>query len=108
MSIDDQVLTAENCNSMAQVRAGVDAIDVALVELLARRFAYMNAAARIKTDRKFVRDEPRKQQVLDNVRNIGSQLGVPEAVIGQLWEMLVEASIAYELERWDSLREQSI
>ena len=37
----------EECTSMAQVRAGVDATDMARVSLLAQRFAYMRAAARI-------------------------------------------------------------
>ncbi|MFQ3665851.1 MAG: chorismate mutase, partial [Sphingomonadaceae bacterium] len=36
---------------MAEVRLGVDAIDRALVALLAERFRFMDAAARIKQDR---------------------------------------------------------
>ena len=37
----------EQCSSMAEVRAGVDALDQELVALLAERFRFMNAAARI-------------------------------------------------------------
>ena len=53
---------------MAEVRAGVDQVDRELVALLARRFAYMDAAARIKPTRDAVRDEARKAQVIANVR----------------------------------------
>jgi isochorismate pyruvate lyase len=89
---------------MTQVRAGVDWVDAQLVALLAVRFAYMDAAARIKTERNAVRDEARKQQVLKNVHDAASSLGIPVEVVADLWEHLVEASIAYELDRWDATR----
>jgi isochorismate pyruvate lyase len=89
---------------MTQVRAGVDRVDAQLVALLAVRFAYMDAAARIKTERNAVRDEARKQQVLKNVHDAASGLGIPVEVVADLWERLVEASIAYELDIWDAMR----
>jgi isochorismate pyruvate lyase len=92
------------CNDMTQVRAGVDWVDAQLVELLAVRFAYMDAAARIKTERNAVRDETRKQQVLKNVRDAASGSRIPVDVVADLWERLVEASIAYELDNWDAKR----
>jgi len=104
MQSNDQPLSAENCSNMAGVRAGVDAVDLALVDLLARRFAYMDAAARIKTERCAVRDEARKRQVLDNVIAAAQQHGVPTEIVAQLWEQLIEASIAYEMNSWDGLR----
>lgn len=89
------------CTTMIEVRAGVDTLDRELVALLARRFAYMDAAARIKPGRDAVRDEGRKAQVIGNARAEAAALGVPEAVVGDLWETLVEASIAYELAAFD-------
>jgi isochorismate pyruvate lyase len=98
------ILSPEQCETMAEVRAGVDQTDKELVHLLARRFGYMDAAARIKPDRDTVRDEPRKAQVIDNVRAHARAIGIPETVIAAVWEALVEGSIAYEFERFDSLR----
>jgi hypothetical protein len=40
------MIAAGDCTTMAEVRAGVDATDRELVILLARRFAFMTAAAR--------------------------------------------------------------
>jgi isochorismate pyruvate lyase len=94
----------ESCDNMVEVRAGVDAVDAQLVDLLAQRFGYMDAAARIKTERNAVRDEARKQQVLANVKDAARNAGIPADVVGDLWELLVEASIAYELEKWDANR----
>ena len=86
---------------MAQVRAGVDALDEALVTLLARRFRYMDAAARIKPERAQVRDEERKAAVIAHARAIAERQDLPDAFVAELYGQLVEASIAYELDRWD-------
>ena len=91
----------EDCTTMTEVRAGVDAIDAALIELIAERFGYMRAAARIKSARSLVRDEARKAEVIANAVAAAEQLGLPARPIATLWDGLVEASIAYELERFD-------
>lgn len=100
----DPVPTPEECRTMAEVRAGVDALDAELVALLARRFGYMRAAARIKPTRDAVRDEARKAEVIDNAARAAAALGVPEALVRDLWDRLVEGSIAYEFEAWDKGR----
>lgn len=100
----DQIVAPENCSNLAEVREGVDAIDRALVALIARRFAFMDAAARIKQDRGAVRDEARKAQVLANVEDAARDVGVPPELATKFWEQLVEASIAHEFETWDRLR----
>lgn len=89
---------------MGDVRAGVDAVDRELVQLLKRRFDYMDAAARIKPERGHVRDEARKAQVIANVRAHAVAAGIPEAPIAALWEELIEASISYEFDEFDRIR----
>jgi isochorismate pyruvate lyase len=92
----------DDCHTMAEVRAGVDAVDLQLIALLARRFGYMDAASRIKTSRDAVRDEERKAEVIANVCSEALALGLPQELLAALWNDLVEGSIAYELDRWDS------
>ena len=94
----------DDCETMIEVRAGVDQIDRELVALLARRFGYMDAAARIKTDRNSVRDEARKAEVLDNVARAAETAGLEPARLRAVWNELVEQSIAYEAIKWDALR----
>ncbi len=96
-----------DCKTMAEVRAGVDALDRELVALLARRFAYMDAAARIKPARNQVRDEPRKAQVIANAAAAAAEAGLPQGLAEALWELLVETSIAHEMDRWEALRAES-
>jgi len=101
---EDSPVPADQCRDMQQVRRGVDTLDRALIELLAERFSYMDAAARIKQDRSAVRDEARKSQVIVNAARLAEQAGLPEGLANELWETLVEASIAYELGKWDAAK----
>ena len=95
------ILDPTACTTMAEVRVGVDDTDRQLVALLARRFGYMDAAARIKPTRDAVRDEARKAQVIANARADAAARGLPADAIADLWDRLVEASIAYELDAFD-------
>lgn len=94
----------DECTNMADVRHGIDRLDEQIVALLAERFRYMDAAARIKQERSAVRDEARKAEVIGNARRHAEAAGIPASIIESLYERLVESSIAYEFERFDALR----
>ena len=97
----------ELCETMIDVRIGVDQVDRELVALLVRRFGYMDAAARIKSDRSAVRDEARKAQVLDNAAREAVAAGLDPQRLRAVWDTLVEQSISYEMVEWDRLRADS-
>ncbi len=102
--MSDDYKLPDDCKTMLEVRIGVDATDRELMALLARRYGYMRAAARIKTDRNAVRDEDRKAEVIANARDDARARQLPAENIEQIWELLVESSIAYELVEWDRIR----
>ena len=89
--MSETVKPPEDCETMAEVRLGVDTLDRELMRLIAVRFGYMRAAARIKPERGHVREDARRE-------------GIPEAALGDIWDALVEASIAYEMVEWERLR----
>ena len=97
-------LDPEDCLTMADVRAGVDEVDQAIVSLIAMRFGYMDAAARIKPDRAAVRDDVRKADVLAKVDDAAEEGEVDRDLIARLYEDLIESSIAYEFEVFDRTR----
>ena len=103
--MSDTPLLPEGCEDMIDVRKGVDATDRELVALLDRRFGYMRAAARIKPSRDTVRDEERKAAVINAAVADADGRGLPAEVISDLWECLVEGSIAYEFKIWDQTRD---
>jgi isochorismate pyruvate lyase len=95
------------CETMAEVRAGVDEVDERIVTLLGIRMRFMDAAARIKPNRDAVRDEARKAAVIAHAREVAAQVGFPPALVAALYETLVEGSIAYEFERFDERQSNS-
>lgn len=94
----------EACTSMAEVRQGVDALDRALVTLLAERQRFMDAAARIKTDRSGVHDAARIEDVVAKVKASARAAGLSEAIAEPVWRTLIDRCIAYEFDAWDRLR----
>ncbi|GAB5347672.1 chorismate mutase [Alteriqipengyuania sp. 357] len=102
--MNETVKPPEDCETMAEVRAGVDALDRELMRMIAVRFGYMRAAARIKPERGHVRDEARKAEVIANVREDARRENLPEEALGDIWDALVETSIAYEMVEWDGRR----
>lgn len=96
-----------DCVTMAEVRVGVDALDRALVALLAERQRYMDAAARIKADRAAVRDLARIEDVVDKVKAEAKRAGLSQAIAEPVWRILIDRCIAYEFEVWDALRSEA-
>lgn len=94
--------TPESCTTMVEVREGVDETDRRLADLLGLRFRYMQAAARIKPNREAVRDEARKAEVIRHAKANALAADYPAELAENLWEMLVEASISYEMDRFDA------
>jgi isochorismate pyruvate lyase len=102
--LTDTVRHPADCQTMAEVRQGVDALDRQLVALLVERQGYMDAAARIKQDRATVRDEARIEDVVTKVKAAARAAGLSEAIAEPVWRTLIERCIAYEFEVWDRLR----
>lgn len=100
----DAVQAPEDCETMTDVRAGVDALDRELVALIAERSRYMEAAARIKPSRNVVRDEWRIEDVVSKVKAEAERVGLPVELAEPVWRELIERSIAYEFKVWDRTR----
>ena len=94
----------EDCQTMAEVREGVDALDRELVALLVKRQAYMSAAGRIKNDRDAVYDADRIEDVVAKVLVEARKQGLSEDIAEQVWRKLIERCIAFEYGEWDKLR----
>lgn len=96
----------KHCLSMAEVRSEIDALDRAIVALLADRLHYIDEAARIKQSRDQVHDEARIADVLAKVEAEARRLGANAGVLVATYRTLIEASIAHEYDRFDRLRDR--
>jgi isochorismate pyruvate lyase len=96
----NEIRSAEDCTTMAEVRAGIDRLDGQIMALLGKRFRYVEAAARIKRDLQSIRDESRISEVIENVRRAAENDGVPPDVAADLYRLLIEASVTHEFEKF--------
>ena len=95
---------AAQCTTMAEVRGGIDRLDRALVALLAQRQGYIEAAARIKTDRGRVHDQARIDDVVAKVLAAAKQAGLSAAIAEPVWRLLIDRCIAHEFATFDRLQ----
>jgi len=92
--------TPRDCRDMTEVRAEIDRIDGALVDLVAERFGYVERAWQLKLEARQDANVPwRNQQVIDKVRARAQEKGVPPDLCEALWRQMIGWFIQYEEEK---------
>ncbi len=84
---------------MEQVRAEIDRLDAAILDLVAERFGYVDRAWQLKTHRAEAVVPWRIQQVIDRVRARADERGIPPELAEALWRQMIGWFIQYEEER---------
>ena len=87
----------KDCQNMQDVRAGIDATDKDIIDLLVLRAAYIDRASEIKQrDGLPARISDRVEQVVGNVKTHADARGLSPDLAETLWRQLIEWSIARE------------
>jgi isochorismate pyruvate lyase len=90
----------DDCRDLTEVRAEIDRVDRLLVERIAERMGYVERAWQIKLGQKAEANVPwRNQQVIDKVRAIATEKGVPPDLCEALWRQMIGWFIQYEEEK---------
>ncbi|MDP3796870.1 MAG: chorismate mutase [Polaromonas sp.] len=98
-------VTVQHCDTMADVRRHIDALDDRIVALLAERSGYVAQAARIKQRADQVYDQARIDFIIDRVRAQARQAGAPEAVMEATYRAMIAAFIEFEHGEFARLKE---
>jgi len=96
----------EHCESMADVRRNIDALDTRIVALMAERSGYIAEAARIKQNADQVHDQARIDFIVDRVTAMAQAQGAPEAIIEAAYRAMIDASIEFEHGEFKRLRQE--
>lgn len=99
---DPQKHTSQTAQTMKDVRYEVDRIDRLLVEIIAERQSFMDAAARIKPNREAVYDADRIEDVVSKVLSECEKHGLSKAIAEPVWRLMIERCIAHEFEAYDA------
>jgi isochorismate pyruvate lyase len=90
---------AKDCTNMDEVRAEIDRIDRALVDLIGERFTYVDRAWQLKASPVEARVPWRIQQVIDKVRARAAEQGLPPELAEALWRQMIGWFVQYEEEK---------
>lgn len=90
----------EACTTLQEIRAEIDRIDRDVIAALSQRFAYVKAAAKIKTSEEGVKDSRRFLAVLEQRRKWAAAEGLNPDVIEKLYRDLITHFIEEELKQW--------
>jgi isochorismate pyruvate lyase len=88
------------CSNLTEVRAEIDRIDGALVDLIGERFGFVERAWELKLGLKEEANVPwRNQEVIDKVRARALANGLPPDLCEALWRQMIGWFIQYEEEK---------
>lgn len=90
---------ADECENMDHVRAEIDRIDQALVDLIRERFSYVDKAWQFKTNPAEATVQWRIQEVISRVKSRAETQGLPPELAEALWRQMIGWFIQYEEER---------
>jgi isochorismate pyruvate lyase len=84
---------------MEEVRAEIDRIDTALVDLIGERFSFVDRAWQLKKSPAEARVPWRIQQVIERVKTRAKEQGLPPELVEALWRQMIGWFIQYEEEK---------
>lgn len=98
---DSTIKNPEACETMADIRAGIDALDRQIATILAIRQRYVEQAGIVKPDRDQVRDEARVEDVVAKAQAAIKAAGGSPDLAEATWRPMIEWFIAHEFNVFD-------
>jgi isochorismate pyruvate lyase len=92
------------CESLGEIRAGMDALDRSIIRILVQRVDYVRAAAKFKTSADAVAAPDRVQKVLDTRRDWAIEVGLDGEVVRALYRDIVAYCVGEEKKEWERLQ----
>lgn len=90
---------APDCATMDDVRAQIDRVDRALIDLLAERWSYVDRAWFFKRSPQEASVPWRNKDVIGKVSERAEKHGMPRELAESVWRMIIGFGIQYEEER---------
>ncbi|KAF8153163.1 chorismate mutase [Crassisporium funariophilum] len=98
--------TSTCCSSLDEVRAGIDAVDAQLLELLSQRAAFVREATRFKVMHDLVDVPARDAQVIEQAVTDATAVHLPQSVARAVFAAIINSSVPFELCVFDSFHER--
>jgi len=90
-------MQVENCQSLEDVRRHIDGLDDQIVELIAKRNAYVKQAAQFKHSIDEIKGKDRMEAVMDRVRMRAMEFGVSPNLLTTLYKIMIDEMVEAEI-----------
>ena len=91
-------MSPENCQSIEEIRAGIDQIDYQIMQLFADRYSFVREIVKFKTDESSVIAEDRQKEVIRQRREWAEELGLNPDLFEEMYWTLMRFNVRKELE----------
>jgi isochorismate pyruvate lyase len=86
----------EECQSIEEVRAEIDALDKQIISLLGRRFSFVKEIVKYKSNKNEIVAQERYDEVIRSRRELAQMNNLSPDVIEQIYRMLIAHFIEEE------------
>lgn len=92
-----ELVNAENCENLNDVRKQIDIIDDELLQLIGKRLTYVKRAGELKVGKTTsVQDQERENYILTKASQRALELGFPEEIARAILKEILSQAVQYE------------
>lgn len=90
-------MNVKNCKNLNEVRDEIDVLDAKIVELIAKRNAYIHQAAKFKVSVEEVKDEKRVADIISRVREYALTHSLNPNMMQSIYELMINEMVESEI-----------
>ncbi|BCL72240.1 Salicylate biosynthesis protein pchB [Vibrio nigripulchritudo MADA3029] len=94
----------EACESLNDIRVGIDTLDKEIVQILSKRMRYVKAAAQFKPDEESIPAPERVLVMLEDRKKWAIEAGISSEYVESLFSNIIEWYINQQIKHWRTIR----
>ena len=95
----------KKCDNLDEVRREIDVLDAGIVELIAKRNAYIHQAAKFKVSVEEVKDEKRVSDIISRVREYALMHSLNPNMMQSIYELMINEMVESEISEFRNAKD---
>lgn len=95
----------KQCNNLDEVRREIDVLDAGIVELIAKRNAYIHQAAKFKVSIEEVKDKTRIADIISRVREYALMHSLNPNMMQSIYELMINEMVESEISEFRNAKD---
>ena len=98
-------MDVKSCKNLDEVRSEIDVLDASIVELIAKRNAYIHQAAKFKISVEEVKDEKRVADIISRVRSYALDHSLNPNMMQSIYELMINEMVESEISEFRNAKD---